>query len=144
VVAGDFAGLSGQRRADGLARALQRLSRQAAAREIILEPLDPFLLAVHEPDVVAQEEVEYLRAGARQLQIDGVELKQEVVAEGPYQREVSVLHRAELVDEGAQDGERRGLLAPQLFGEKLGKRLQPSNQSPASRFQRLPMGVLRQ
>ena len=59
--------------------------------EVVLVALDLLLLAIHEPDVVAEEQMQVLVAVARQLLFDGLELEQQVVAEGADQAEARIL-----------------------------------------------------
>ena len=65
--------------------ARQASGGDAVALEIVLEALDLLLLAIHEPDVVAEKQVQILVAVARQLLLDRLELEQQVVAEGAHQ-----------------------------------------------------------
>ena len=103
VVGDDRAGraLLGRRDFFGVAR--QARGGDAVAREIVLVALDLLLLAVHEPDVVAQEQVQVLVAVARQFLFDGLELEQQVVAERADQAQARILFAAELLDERAQN-----------------------------------------
>ena len=67
--------------------ARQAVGGDIAAREIVLVALDLLLLAIHEINVVAEEQMQILHVVARQLQLDGIELEQQIVAEGADQRE---------------------------------------------------------
>ena len=67
-------------------RARPRVETPPRAK-LVLVALDLLFLAVHEPDVVAEEQVQVLVAGARQLLFDGLELEQQVVAERADQRQ---------------------------------------------------------
>ena len=107
-----------------VAGAREPVRGQIAAREIVLEALDLLLLAIHEINVVAQEQVQVLDASARELQLDRIELKQQIVAERAHQRQARGQRMAEFVDEGAQNRKRRGLLAALFFGEQRGQRFQ--------------------
>jgi hypothetical protein len=75
VVGDDRARLARGRRRNGLGGALQAQRGQTFALEIVLIALDLFLLAVHQVDVVAKEQVQVLVAVARQLLFDRVELE---------------------------------------------------------------------
>ena len=96
----------------------QACGGEFAAREIVLEALDLLLLAIHEVDVVAEEEVQVFHVVARQLQLDGIELKQQIVAEGADQRQPRRERMMEFIEQRAQNGKRRGLLAALFFGEQ--------------------------
>ena len=88
----DFRGMRGQ-----------AAGRDVLALEFVLIALDLLLLAVHEADVVAEIEVQILVAVARKLLLDGLELEQQVVAEGADEAQARILRAAEFVDERAQD-----------------------------------------
>ena len=108
-----------------------------AAREFVAEALDLLRLAIHEPDVVAQEQVQVLVAVARQLALDGLELEQQVVAEGADQPQARILLAAEFLDQRAQNGKHRGLLAALLLRKQARQRAQAAGQNA-----RLPAEVL--
>ena len=61
---------------------------------------------------------------ARQLQLDGIELEQQIVAERAHQRQPRRQRMVELVDQRAQDRKRRRLLAALLFRKQRRQRLQ--------------------
>jgi len=58
--------------------------------------------------------------GTRQPLDDGLELKQQIVAERAHQAEVRILFFAELLDQRPQNGEYRRLPAALLFGNSVG------------------------
>ena len=60
--------------------------------------LDLLLLAIHEVDVVAQEQVQILDARARKLELDRIELEQQIVAERTHQGEPRRQGCVKLVD----------------------------------------------
>ena len=132
------------RRRHRLALAIERQRRDAVRLKIVLIPLDLLLLAIHEVDVVAEEQVHVLVPAARQLLLDRLELEQQIVAECADQRQARILGIPELLDQRAQDRKRRGLLAALLFGEELRQRQQASHQRTALLPERLPMRMLRQ
>jgi hypothetical protein len=141
VVADDIRRRGCGRRGHFLAGARQAQRAQPFEIEVVLEPLDDLLLAVHEADVVAEEQPQVLLLGARQAQADGVELEQQVVAEGPDQGQAGVARVAELLHQRAQNGEERGLFGALLFGKQRRKRLQAPAQRPPGQLQRLPVRV---
>src|SRR5580692_12908119 len=100
-----------ERRRHLLAVARQTASGYGFARELVLIPLDLFLLTIHEPDVVVEEQVQVFMAVARQLLFDGLELKEQVEAECAYQTEAQILRPAELLNQRAENRKHRGLLA---------------------------------
>ena len=102
--------------------------RQTLALEIVLIALDLFLLAIHQIDVVAEEQVQVLVAVARQFLFDRLELEQQVVAERAGQRQPAVLLVAEFSIKRAQNGKRGGLLAALFFRKQRGQRLQAAAQ----------------
>ena len=69
--------------------------------------LDQLLLAIHEVDVVAEEEVKVFVSVARQPQLDRIELEQQVVAEGADQRQPRILRIPKLLDQARAEGKRR-------------------------------------
>ena len=71
------------------------------AREIELVTLDALLLAIHEVDVVAQEQVQILDVVTRQLQLDRIELQQQVVAECAHQRQARRQRMLEFLEQRA-------------------------------------------
>ncbi len=101
----------------------QALCGHSAAREIELIAFDALLLAIHEVDVVAQEQVQVLHIVARQFLFNRVELQQQVVTERAHQREPRGQRMLEFLLQGAHHGERRRLFAALLFGEQRGQRL---------------------
>ena len=107
--------------------------------EIVAVALDLLLLAVHEADVVAEEQVQVLVAVARQLLLDRLELKQQVVAESAHQAQARILFAAEFVDQRAQNGKRRGLLAALLFRKQRRQRLQTAVQRAVRPAEFLPV-----
>src|SRR5262249_2573603 len=108
--------------------ALQSTSGNLAAREIVLEALDLFLFAIHEPDVIAKIQVQIFVPAAGVLLFYGLELEEQIVAEGAHQAEARVFLAAKLFNERAQNGEDGGLLAAFLLGEELGEMLQAAAQ----------------
>jgi hypothetical protein len=86
-----FGGGSAPRRAPGRNRGDFARARNRTVA------LDLLLLAVHEPDVVAEEQVQVLVAVARQLLFDRLELEQQVVAESAEKAEPRILLAAEFV-----------------------------------------------
>ena len=112
--------------------------------EIVLVALDLLLLAIHEPDVVAEEQVQILVAVARQLLLDRLELEQQVVAERAHQAQPRILLAAELLDQRAQNRKGRRLLAALLFGKQRRQRLQPAGQHLAFEAELFPVRMLRQ
>ena len=84
---------------DRFAIARQAARARALALELVLVALHLLLLAVHEPDVVAKKQVQVLVAGARQLLLDGLELEQQVVAEGAHQPQPRIFLAAEFLDQ---------------------------------------------
>ena len=112
---------------------------KSVALEIVLIALDLFLLAVHQVDVVAQEQMQIFMAIARQLLFDRLELEQQVVAECAGQRQPAVLFVAELFDQRAQDGKAGGLLAALFFGKQLRQRLQAARQRAIHARERFPV-----
>src|SRR3982751_5948585 len=117
TMSGEVAVVEWRVAARGSGFALNRRGGQAILRELVGEALDLLLLAVHEVDVVAEEEVQVLLVLALQLQVDGVELEQQIVAEGADEGEARVLVGLKPLDGGGEDREGRGLLAALLFGE---------------------------
>ena len=113
--------------------------RHAVALELVLVALDLLLLAIHVPDLVAEEEVQIFVAVARQLLFDRLELEQQVVAEGADQPEAGILFAAELFDQRAQNRECRGLLAALFFGEERRQRLQACRPGRRLRSRTLPV-----
>lgn len=109
------------------------------ALELELVAGDLLLLAVHEPDVVAEEEVQVLGAGAGEFFIDGLELEEEVVAESAGEGEVGLLGVAELVHQGAENAEDGRLFAALLFREEFGERLEAAHQRAALRVEGFPV-----
>ena len=112
-----------------------------APREIVAEPLDPFLLAIHVIDVVAEKQVQVLVALSRELQLDGIELEQQVVAECAHQREPRVVLTAEFVDQNSKNGKCRRLLAALLFGKQRGQRFQSPVQAGTLDLEFIPVGM---
>ena len=143
MVADDGGGRPFQRRRDGLALALHADGGVGAKGEVVVVADDLFLLAIHEPDLVAEKQMQVLDAFAGQAQSDGVELKKQVEAEGAHQSQVRILGVAELIGEGAQDGERRRLPAALFLREQLGQRLEGTADQAIGRLEIIPMGVLR-
>ena len=127
-----------------LGRAGDALRGRFAARKIVLEALDLLLLAIHEVNVVAEKQVQVLDAGPRQLYLNRIELKQQVVAKGPDQRQAGSNRMAEFVDQRAEHRERRRLFAAFLFGEKLRKRLQLSAHRAGFPGETFPMRMRRE
>ena len=144
MVGNDRAGLAFGRRGHRGAIALQPARGNALAREIEAIAFHLLLLAVHEPDVVAKEEVQVLMAGARQLLLDRFELEKQVVPEGADQSQARVLFAAKFLDQRAQNGEGRRLLAALLFRKKRRQRLEPAVQPVVGQRKLLPMRILRQ
>ena len=60
-----------------------------AARKIKPVPFDVFLLAIHEVDVIAQEQAQILDAGARMLEANRVEAEQQIVTKCAHQGEAA-------------------------------------------------------
>ena len=139
VIGSDLAGLSPRRRRNPLARSFQTLRGQTVALEVVLEPLDLFLLAVHVVDVVAKKQVQGLLAVSRQLQLDRIELEQQIVAESANDRESRVLDGVEILDQRAQNRKGRRLLAALFFREKLRQRLEPATERGAFEPKFLPV-----
>ena len=107
--------------------------------EIPAVALDLLLLAIHKVDVVAEDTSADLYGPARQLFFNGLELEQQIVAERADEREARILGVPELVDQGAQNGKRRGLLAALFLGEQLRQRLQAAAERGALAAERIPM-----
>ena len=141
VVADDLSGRLRGHRGNRVAGAFQGHGGEAVFFEVVLVALDPLPLAIHEADVVAQVEVQVLRAGAGQAELDGIELEQQVVSESAHQGQARIAHGTELLGQRAQDGERRRLLAAFLFREKCRQRLQTAHQRAVALLQGLPMRV---
>lgn len=119
----------------------ETLGGLAQEGEVVLVALDDFALAVHEVDVVTEEEVEVLLFAAGELEFDGVELEEEVVAEGADEGEAVVLGVAELLDEGAEDGEGGGLFGALFFGEEGGEGFEGAGEAAGDGLEGLPVGV---
>src|SRR5689334_24418640 len=89
-----------------LLHALGRVRK--SARRILtaskIEPvaLDLFLLAIHEIDVIAQEQAQILDPGARMLEADRIEAEQQVVTKCTDQREPVRQRSMELGHQSAQ------------------------------------------
>ena len=109
-----------------------------AAREIELVALDLLLLAIHEIDVVAEEQVQVLDVVARQLGLDRIEVEQQIVAERAHQREPRRQRIVKFVQQRAQHRKRRRLLAAFLFGEQRGQRLQLAVERRRSASRKIP------
>src|SRR5512144_869025 len=120
---------------------IERQCGESVLLEIVLVTFDLLLLAIHEIDVVAKEQVEVLLPAPRQAQPDRVELEEQIVAEGANQRQARVLFVPKFFDQSPQDRESRGLLAALLLREQLGQRFQPAYQRTPTRLQRLPVWV---
>ena len=115
-----------------------------AADELVAEPLHLLFLAVHHPEVVAEEQVQVLLFAARQPLFDGLELEQQVVAKCAHQTQPAVFFAAELLDQGAQNGEHRRLLAALFLGEQAWQRFQAPHQAVARETELFPMRMPRQ
>ena len=144
VLFGRVVGLDGRRlalrrRSDPCRATREAAGGQALALELVAEALHLLFLAIHVPDVVAEVEVQILVAVARQLLFDGLELEQQIVAEGADQAQTRILFAAEFVDQRAQNRKRGGLLAALLFREQRGERLQHALQAPFAQSELLPM-----
>src|SRR5215469_820148 len=134
---GTVAGLSRAR--DRLGAALEAASRFFAARKIELEALDLLLLPVHEINVVAKEQTQILNVRPRQLLLDGVEAKQQVVSECAGQGQPRRKRMMKLADECAEYRKNRRLFAPLFFREEPGQRLQRAAKRPAFIAKLIPM-----
>src|SRR5260370_37264815 len=77
----------------------------------------------------------------RELELDRIELKQKVISECAHQGEARVVRVAEFVDQRAEYGKGRGLIAAFLFRGKLRQWLQPAVQSRAAEPEFLPVRV---
>ncbi len=86
-----------RRRRDFGGFARKAAGRFAVALEIVLVTVDLLALAIHEEDVVAEEQVQVLVTAARERLFDRLELEQQVVAERAHQREVRIADAAELL-----------------------------------------------
>ena len=113
-----------------------------AAREIVLEALDLFLLAIHEIDVVAQEQVQVLDAVARKLQLDRIELKQQIVSEAPTSARRDASGWSKFVKQRAQNRKCGRLFAAFLFGKQRGQRFQRPVQRAVFDREILPMRMI--
>ena len=139
-------GNNGTRGALGRRSNLFRIAREAARGntlplEIVLVVVDLLLLAIGEKDVVAEKQVQVFVPVARQPLDDGLELKQQVVAECAHQAEVRILFLAELFDQRPQDGEHRRLPAALLLGKQRGHGFQPAGQQARFEAELFPVGV---
>ena len=144
VVADDGAAFARRRRRHRRPSRASPWVRAALAAELVLVALDLLFLAVHQPDVVAEEEMQIFVPGARQFLFDGLELEEQVVTEGADQREVRVFLALELLDQRAQNRERGGLLAALLLGEERGQGLEAAGQNRAFEAELFPVRMVRE
>jgi hypothetical protein len=143
VVGGDGSGGELGRGRDGFGAAGEGEGGEFVEREVVLKALDDLFFAVHEVDVVAKEEVKVFDAVAGEFELDGVELEEEVVAEGAKESEAGVFGMAEGFNEAAEDGESGGLAAALLFGEEGGQGFEEALEAAGGEgFEALPMGVV--
>src|SRR5207248_1872397 len=101
VVALDWTGGASRWPFDGFGIALQPGGGKVLAGEIVAEALHLLLLAVHEPDVIAEKQMEILVPVARQLLLDRLELEEQVVAERADETETRIFLAAKFVDKRA-------------------------------------------
>ncbi len=78
-------------------------------------------------------------AVARQPLLDGLELEEQIVAEGADQAQAEVFGAAEFVDEQAQNRKDRRLFAALLLRKQRRQRLQPPQEHARFRAERFPM-----
>ena len=102
---GAFDALGGRRSASG----------GRSARKLVGITVDLLLLAIHEVNLVAQEQAQIVAALARELELDRIEAEQEVVAESAHQGEPVRQGMVELGNQGADDRKRGRLFAPLLL-----------------------------
>src|SRR5580692_9014339 len=76
---------------------------------------------------------------ARELELDGVELKQKIVSECTHQREPCIEFTLKFTDQRAQDRKSRRLLAALFLGKQRRQRLQLSVEGCALETELLPM-----
>src|SRR5689334_6149126 len=103
MIGDDRTGLEARRRGDLPGPAVQGQGREAFTLKVVLIPLDHFFLAVHEVDVIAEEEVEVLVTVARQSLPDGLELKEKIEPERADKAETGIVEATKLVNKEAQD-----------------------------------------
>ena len=90
----------------------------ATRLEVVAAPLSQLTAMVDDDQLVGEIEHEIALVGrARQARPDRLELKREIVAEGPVQPEVWLLGVPEEIDQHAEQREHRGLAATVLFRE---------------------------
>ena len=99
-----------------------------AAREIELVALDLFLLAIHEIDVVAEEQAQVVHAFARHLDFDGIEAEQEIETEGSDEREPRGQRMLNSAIRARMTENAEGCLLRSSSGEESGQRLERSAQ----------------
>src|SRR5262249_31798279 len=83
--------------------------------------------------------MQILVSAARQLLLDRLELKQQIVSEGPDQPQPRIVRMPELLDQRAQNRKRRGLLAALLLREQRRQRPQLSLERRSFSSKRLPV-----
>ena len=111
----------------------------SVAREVVAVALDLLLLTIHEPDVVAEEQVQVLVAVAGQLLLDRLELEQQVVPEGADQAQPRIFLAAKFLDQQPQNREYGRLFAALFFREQRRQRLEPPGEDPRFLAEFLPM-----
>src|SRR5260370_27839807 len=97
------------------------------------------LCGLREPLCAPKEQGQVFVAGEAPPLLDGLELKQEVVAESPPQPQSRILFAAELLRQCPQNRECRWLFAAFLLGEQAGKMLQPPRQYFAFKAEIVPV-----
>jgi hypothetical protein len=117
-------------------RAVQPRCLQVSVRELVT--VDPRLggMVVDDEDFVGKEQRQIpLRRIAVEFLLDRVELESDVVAERPVEREVVVVLRLEMIDDGAQCGKHAGRARPVLFRHNRLRFRNPDSQHALAQFE---------